>query len=142
MNDQQIDAYCERWYMWCVTRRLYAPPSKLNILARLQPRKTPLRDPDGQLDADMSFFNMAIHGLCEDPAHAAEAACFLGLFWYAVNVKALAREMNCARGTIYNRARKFAAHAMTLSKTLRKIQDANSLPKCSSFSEHNSALVD
>lgn len=148
MSDQPMaesnesDAQAARWVWWCMTRRLFAPMVKSNILARLQPRRSRACEPDAFMDASMPFFNMAVHALCEQPEHRTEAACFVGVHWYDVNIKALAREQQCARGTIYNRARAFAKRADLLSHTIRRVHESMTSEKCSNFVEHNSALVD
>ncbi|MFM0020896.1 hypothetical protein [Paraburkholderia azotifigens] len=141
MNDHQIDEYCDRWLWWCLTRRLYVPSGKLNILARLQPRRSPVRETDARLDPEMPYFNSALHGLFDEEGREDEAACFLGVYWYDAKIKQVAAELKCARGTVYNRARKFAQDAIRMSKALRKAQDAMSA-ECSKSVEQNSSLVD
>jgi hypothetical protein len=142
MEENHIDEKCSRWVWWCMTRRLFAPAVKSNILARLQPRRTRSCEPDAFMDASMPFFNMAVHALCEQAEYQIEAICFVGVHWYSVNIKALAGEQQCTRGTIYNRARAFAKRAELLSHTIRRVHESMTSEKCSSFAVQNSACVD
>lgn len=41
-----------------------------------------------------------MHALCEVQEHEQEAAAFLGVHWYEVDIKALAREQDCAGPSI------------------------------------------
>lgn len=138
------DDNANAWVEWARTRRLFAPPVRSSVLARLQP---PSRSsgvaPDSFCDADLPFYNMAVHALCENGSFNAEAACFLGVYWYpATNIKAMAREQECARGTVYNRARRFSERAKTLSRSIRKVHESFTSEKCSISVEHNSSCVD
>ncbi|MDR5776709.1 MULTISPECIES: hypothetical protein [unclassified Caballeronia] len=137
------DDKVHRWVAWCLTRRIFAPYVKSNVLARLQPaRRAMAREPDSFLDPEMPFFNMAIHALCEQGGRAHEAECFLGVYWYNANIKTLAYEQNCARGTIYNRARRFAERAESLSKSIRRASESFMSEKCSRIIEQNSSTAD
>lgn len=140
MNDIEIDKYCDRWLFWTQTRRLYVPPGKLNILARLQPRRSAIRETDARLDAEMPFFNSALHGMLEEEGREEDGACFLAVFWIDVRIKQVAAELKCARGTVYNRARKFAQDAIRMSKALKRIHDDSA--KCSKNDGQNSPCVD
>jgi hypothetical protein len=142
MNEADIDAYVDRWVFWCATRRLLAPTVKSNILARLQPAKGRTREPDAFMDAEMPFFNAAVHGLCEQEGNEIEAAAFLGVYWYRANIKGLARDHQCARGTVYNRARRFARKAMAMRETIRQVHESMTAEKCSISAEHHSACAD
>ncbi|BEU21582.1 hypothetical protein [Paraburkholderia sp. 22B1P] len=142
-DNTQVDWQCNRWVWWCDTRRLFAPPVKSNLLARLQVnRRGAALEPDSFLDPEMPFFNMAVHALCDQAEYAQEAACFIGVHWYNCNIKALAREQQCARGTVYNRARSFARRALALSKTIRTVHESMTSEKCSKAVEQNSSCVD
>lgn len=142
MSEAEIDAYIDRWVFWCGTRRLLAPTVKSNILARLQPSKVRSREPDAFMEASMPFFNMAVHALCEQPGNEKTAAAFLGIYWYRANIKGLARDQQCARGTVYNRARSFARRAMSMRETIRQVHESMTAEKCSISIEHHSASVD
>lgn len=135
------DEIAERWVWWCHTRRYFAPRVKSNILARLRPGGRTF-EPDAFLDREMPFFNMAVHALCDSTLYEKEAICFLGLHWYRENIKELARDQQCARGTIYNRARRFARHAYALSQSIAKIHSAYGHDKCSILVEQNSSSID
>lgn len=142
MEDQEFDEQADRWVWWCRTRHYFAPAVKSNILARLQPKRGRAFDPDAFLDREMPFFNMAVHALCEQYLHEMDAACFLAVHWYGANIKAVAKEQQCARGTIYNRARRFARQAQSLSIVIRKAHESFTSEKCSNLVEQNSAIVD
>lgn len=90
----------------------------------------------------MSYFNMAIHALCEQGVHDDEAECFLGIYWYNTHIKALAAQQQCARGTIYNRARRFAQRAESLSRSIRRVHESFVSEKCSKIIEQNSCATD
>lgn len=115
------DDLINQWVLWCRTRRIFVPAAKSNVLARLRPgRRTRIEEPDAFLDAEMPFLNMAIHELCERDELAQEAECFLGVYWYCANIKTLAYEQQCARSTVYDRARRFAVRATSLSRSIRR----------------------
>jgi len=141
MTESDIDSYVDRWVLWCSTRRLLAPTVKSNILACLQPAKA-RREPDAFMDSSMPYFNMAVHGLCEQQGNEAEAAAFLGVYWYRANIKGLARDQQCARGTVYNRACRFARKAMAMRETIRQVHESMTAEKCSISVEHHGACVD
>jgi hypothetical protein len=141
-DEQTIDEQAERWVWWCNTRRYFAPTVKSNILARLQPKRGRTFEADAFMDKDMPFFNMAVHALCESGTADDEASCFVGVHWYRANIKAMAKEQECARGTIYNRARRFAMRAQSLSVVIRKAHESFTSEKCSISVEQNSAMVD
>jgi hypothetical protein len=141
MNEAEIDAYIDRWMHWCGTRRLLAPTVKSNILARLQPAKA-RREPDAFMDPSMPYFNMAVHALCGQPEHEKDATAFLGVYWYRANIKGLARDQQCARGTVYNRARRFAGRALAMRETIRRAHESMTAEKCSISIEHHGACTD
>lgn len=123
-DSHAADDLVYRWIEWCRTRRLFAPPVKSNVLARLRPsRRIRTGEPDSFLDAEMPYFNMAIHALCEHPEYAGEAECFLGVYWYRANIKSLAYQLDCSRGTVYNRARAFAKRAQSHSRSIRRMHE-------------------
>ena len=147
MNDQDMpeqekdaaDEKVNRWVWWCMTRSIFAPRVKSNMLARLMPPQRPSRgEPDAFLDAEMPYFNMAVHALCDQAEHAGEAECFLGLYWYGANIKALAGEQQCARGTVYTRARRFAQRASSLGVSMKRVHDAHVPDKVFKIIEQNS----
>jgi hypothetical protein len=133
------DELALRWVHWSATRVLLAPQVKSNVLARVISPGGTWHEPDAEMDADMPFFNMAVHALCDQGVHVSEAVCFLGVYWYSSCIKALAQEQECARGTIYNRARAFSKRAMLLGKTIRNVHDSMTSEKCSTFVERNSS---
>ena len=119
MDDKTLDAYCEDWAHWARTRKYFAPPVPPNILATLQPRRGRTREPDGPMDADLAFFNMALHRIAEDQPDW--GACFsLYYFHRAANVKAIAAKMEITPKTFYNRAHAFAKLAMKWSPVVKR----------------------
>ncbi|NUX55936.1 hypothetical protein [Paraburkholderia youngii] len=133
------DDFANRWAHWSRTRRLLAPTVKSGVLARLTSPGGAWCEPDAVMDSEMPFFNMAVHALCDEPNHASEAVCFLGIYWYTTCIKALAREQGCARGTVYNRARAFSKRAKLLSRTIRNVHESMVPPECSNSVERNSS---
>lgn len=142
IDDTLMDEQADRWVWWCRTRHYFAPAVKSNILARLQPKRGRSFEVDAFMDKEMPFFNMAVHALCDQQENTLEAACFIGVHWYQVNIKAMAKEQECARGTIYNRARRFARQAQSLSIVIRKTHESFTSEKCSNIVVQNSAMVD
>ncbi|MDR5852368.1 hypothetical protein QCE79_34425, partial [Caballeronia sp. LZ003] len=65
----------------------------------------------------------AIHALCERPDFAGDAECFLGVYWYRANIKVIAHQLQCSRGTVYNRARAFAKRAQSHGVMIRRIHE-------------------
>ena len=122
MTDQELHGCCLAWANWCFTRRYFAPPLPKNILARMQPVDRVAVAPDGPMDADMAFFNMAVHGLAQDMP--SEYACFALFYVHRVpNVKAVAAELGIGRRTYYERMRRFARKAYTLTASVRSIHE-------------------
>jgi hypothetical protein len=97
------------------------PPKAKNILARMQPAKVGL-PPDAELSADMQYFNMAVHALCDmDPE---QSECFLLQFYcQAKNIKKIAYDMKIGRQTFYDRANRFARRAYSMSRSLKRMND-------------------
>ena len=133
------DDLANRWVQWSRTRRLLAPTVKSSVLARLTSLGGVWSEPDAVMDVDMPFFDMAVHASCDEPNNVSEAVCFLGIYWYSTCIKALAREQNCARGTVYNRARAFSQRATQLSRTIRSMHESMIPPVCSNLVERNSS---
>jgi hypothetical protein len=133
------DDLAHRWVNWSRTRHLLAPTVKSNVLARLSTPGRVWVEPDAVMDAEMPFFNMAVHALCDQADYISEAVCFLGVYWYATCIKSLAREQQCARGTVYNRARAFSKRAALHCRTIRNVHLSTVSLKCSSSVEHNSS---
>lgn len=122
ITDQDLHAYCLSWAHWCYTRRYFAPPLPRNILARMQPVDRVAMPPDGPMDPDMAFFNMAVHGLAQDMP--SEYACFALFYVHRVpNVKAVAVELGIGRRTYYERMRRFARKAHALTASVRRIHE-------------------
>ena len=128
MDDQALHAYCLDWVRWCRTRRYLAPPVPATLLARLQPRSGPSREPNGPMDADVSFFNMAIHGLAE--TFPQEYVCFAVFYLHeGVNIKVVAAELKIGRQTFYDRVKRFAKRAKDLTPAIRKIHIEHTAPE-------------
>lgn len=142
MDDQNVDELVARWVWWCETRRIFAPRPSSNALARLQPRRRRPVEPDSFLDPEMPYLNMAIHALCDQTDEQVAANSFLAVYWYRIPIKQVAYEMKCARGTVYNRARRFASSSITLARAIRRIQATNSFDNCSTEFEQNTTSGD
>lgn len=67
--DRDLDALCERWVVWCRTRRLYGPaPVSGSVLGRLTEATRPVR-PDGPnavSSAELAAFHIAY--ICQPDA--------------------------------------------------------------------------
>jgi hypothetical protein len=127
LNDQDLHAYCEAWREWCRTRGFYLPPKAKNILARMQPSKV-RQPPDAELSANMQYFNMAVHALCDmDPE---QSECFLLLYYcQAQNIKRIAYDMKIGRQTFYDRANRFARRAYSMSHSLKRMSEQMQKPQ-------------
>lgn len=113
MNDQELHAYCEQWRQWCLTRKYFLEPSAQNLLARMQPSKSG-PNIDNAMSASLSFFNMAIHALAE--MNYADAECFVVFYCRrAKNIKVEAARLGIHRDTFYDRKKRFARKAFSMS---------------------------
>lgn len=120
MTDQELTAYCIEWAHWCRTRKLFAPPVPPNILAQLQPRKVSLTERDGPMSADMSFFNMAVHGLAD--VEQDDATAFVLYHYYGIRpVKCLYSALGIGRQTFYDRLNRFARRAHKAAATIKRV---------------------
>jgi hypothetical protein len=71
------------------------------------------------MDADLAFFNIALHRIAEDQPDW--GACFsLYYFHRAANVKVIAAAMKITPKTFYNRAHAFAQLAMKWSPVVKR----------------------
>lgn len=120
MTNQELDAHCEQWAHWCRTRKYFAPPVPQNILAQMQPRRRATREPDGPMDADLAYFNMAVHGLAEEEPDA--AMCFSLYYFHGFRpVKAMAAALGIGTRTFYDRMHRFAGRAQRLSGSIKRV---------------------
>lgn len=118
MDYQELNAHCEAWREWCITRKFFIPPGAKNILARMQPSKVS-QPPNAIMSDDMSFFNMAVHALTDmqDP----DADCFVKFYWWRVrHIKKVASEMGIGKQTFYDRKNRFARKAYSMSFSLKR----------------------
>ncbi len=120
MTNQELDAHCEQWAHWCRTRKYFAPPVPQNILAQMQPRRRATREPDGPMDADLAYFNMAVHGLAEEDK---EGAVVFSLYYFHAfrPVKAMAAALGIGRQTFYDRLHRFAGRALRMSSSIKRV---------------------
>lgn len=120
MNTQELDAMCEDWAYWCRTRKYFAPPVPQNILAQMQPRTRAPREPDGPMSPDLSYLNMAIHGLADEDPEA--AVCFSLYYFHEIKpVKTAAAALGIGRQTFYDRLNRFAERAFRMSQKLKRV---------------------
>ena len=120
MTNQELDAHCEAWAHWCRTRKYFAPPVPQNILAQMQPRRRATREPDGPMDTDLCFMNMAIHGLAEEDP---DGAIIFSLYYFHAfrPVKAMAAALGIGRQTFYDRMHKFSSRAHRMSGSIKRV---------------------
>lgn len=120
MTNQELHALCLQWAYWCHTRKYFAPPVPQNILAQMQPRTRSPREPDGPLDPDLAFFNMAVHGLAEEESE--DAICFSLYYFHGIRpVKLLADKLGIGRQTFYDRMHRFASRANRLAGSIKRV---------------------
>lgn len=129
MTDQEIHIHSLQWAHWCYTRRFFAPPVPQNILAQFQKRDRPPQEPDGPLDPDLAFFNMAVHGLAEEEPEA--AICFSLYYFHGYRpVKTIAATLGIGRQTFYDRLHRFARRAHKMAATIKRVHlDASNATK-------------
>lgn len=119
MNEQELNAYCEAWVRWCMTRKYFIKPGSQNTLARMQPSKVG-REPDAQMSDSLSWFNMAVHALADMAEHKEDAECFIKFYCdRASNIKAVANELKIGTRTFYDRKARFARKALSMSFSLK-----------------------
>ncbi|MCT9125397.1 hypothetical protein [Cupriavidus gilardii] len=113
-----------QWAYWCHTRKYFAPPVPQNILAQMQPRTRAPKEPDGPLDPDLAFLNMAVHGLADE--EPAEAICFSLYYFHGIRpVKTIAGAMGIGTRTFYDRLHRFARRAHKLAATIKRVHLVN-----------------
>ena len=119
MNEQELNAYCEAWVRWCMTRKYFIKPGSQNTLARMQPSKVG-REPDAQMSDGLSWFNMAVHALADMGEHKEDAECFVKFYCdRASNIKAVANELKIGTRTFYDRKARFARKALSMASSLK-----------------------
>lgn len=108
----------QRRKIWCDSRKFFIEPRAQNLLSLMQPSEVN-NLPNGELSAELNFFNMAIHALVDmnDP----DADCFI-FFYYGLvkNIKFVAYRMGMGRRTFYDKRDRFASKAYSLSKSLER----------------------
>jgi hypothetical protein len=110
MTDQEIHLYSLQYGYWCHTRKYFAPPVPQNILAQFLPWDRVPTEPDGPMDADMPFFNMAIHSLADEQPE--EAMCFTLYYFHRYRpVKKIAATLGIGTRTFYDRMHRFSHRA-------------------------------
>jgi hypothetical protein len=125
MNDQELHAYCEQWRQWCLTRKYFLEPGAQNFLARMQPSKN-APEIDNRLSAGLSFFNMALHALANIDKDDAE--CFNAFYCRrAKNIKVEAARLAISRKTFYERKKRFARRALSMSISFRTMHESGLL---------------
>jgi hypothetical protein len=127
LNDQELHAYCEQWRQWCLTRKYFLEPGAQNLLARMQPSKSG-PEIDNAMSASLSFFNMAIHALAE--MNYADAECFIVFYCRrAKNIKVEAARLGIHRDTFYDRKKRFARKAYSMSLNFSYMHKKDSAPE-------------
>jgi len=121
MDDQQLDAKCGAWVIWCGSKGILAPKVKGNVLGRFQPSRV-RPEPDAELSQELAFFNQAIHGLAENEPDSIDLQCFVRLWVNSDKRKAIAIDLEVAQSTVTYRARRFAREAVRMGKILRRVQ--------------------
>lgn len=117
-ENQALHMFCLDWADWHRSRRLFAPPVPLNILACLQPRKSG-ELPDAILSSDKSFFNLSV--LMQEESRA-KTIFYLYYIHRARNIKMVAERMGISTSFWYREMREFRAQAW---RAYRKAVDAD-----------------
>lgn len=141
MNDRLLNQLCLDWVHWCYTRRFYIAPGGKSQLGVMQPSK--LREPpDARNNADMQFFNMAVHTLADMKEHHDAMVCF-NLYYVeqADNIKRKADELGISRPTYYSRARAFARKAHELAQCLKAAHNAGAITSAARAAEVQQTIV-
>lgn len=118
-----VEELCWEWVRWCVTRKFYMRPPGQSILARLQPSKSG-KEPNGRNDADLQYFNMAVHTLGDMPKHQDAFAAFMVYYMGEGEVvKRAADKLGVSRSTFYERVKKFAVAAQSMSVSIKRVHE-------------------
>lgn len=118
-HETDLHAHCVRWQQWLRTRRLLAPPpSRPNILARMQPHAV-LPEPDGPMSAEMALFDLAVRSL-PDGLDKTALVAFYGP--RRLPVKAMAHRLGISRKTFYRAVKRAQQAAWELSLRLAMAQ--------------------
>lgn len=100
-ESQEQHIFCLEWAAWHRSRRLFAPPIPLSILARLRPQVSN-EVPDAPLSADLSYFNLAVLGYKECTGKDA-------LYYYYIHhlrpIKTVAEAMEISTSGFYKAMR-------------------------------------
>jgi len=124
MDDQQLDAKCGAWVIWCGSKGILAPRVKGNVLGRFQPSRV-RPEPDAELSQELAFFNQAIHGLADNEPDSIDLQCFVRLWVGCDKRKAIAIDLGVAQSTVTYRARRFAREAVKWGNILMRQQTSD-----------------
>jgi hypothetical protein len=112
----------EQWKVWCDSKKFFVKSPSKNLLARMMPAP-PERDVDGELSAELAYFNMAIHSLVD--MGDTDANPFLYYYWRrARNIKAVAHKLGIGRRTFYKARDRFAMKALRLARNFRSMSES------------------
>jgi hypothetical protein len=124
-DNQQLDEFCTRWAQWHRSRRLFAPPIPLNILARMRPQ--PVREaPDAILSADLSYFNLALLG---QPEGTAKMAFYLYYLHEMRPIKTVAAAMDISPQAFYKALKKCRSDSYALYTRMMSGQETETVDK-------------
>jgi hypothetical protein len=80
------------------------------------------------MDADLAFFNMAVHGLAEEDPEGAN--CFSLYYFHEFRpVKAMAAALGIGTRTVYDRIHRFAGRAQRVSGSIKRVHLAHAQPE-------------
>lgn len=119
-DDSHLDAFCEQYHAWCLSRRFYCKPSMpASLLGKLTSKTRATAHyggPDAIASAELVAFHLAVLG---QPADALDRQVFeLHYRWRVKNVKAAAAQIGVGRQHWYTLLREFRRRAYAASKEI------------------------
>lgn len=122
-SNQKIHDFCEEHARWIESKRFFARPTPLNILAQFQPSKSK-EPPDAELSPLHSFFHCSMLLWKDQDARA--FVCFVNVYfpWARIKpMKALAHDLGINRDTAYDLANRTAESIYWQAQASLKMRD-------------------
>lgn len=119
----EIDAACQQWVRWCLTRKLYGKPSApVSLLGRLRSRGTG-RSCSGGPDAFASADMLALHtAIASEPRDSIDRQVFeIHYYWQIGPVKTVADHLGISRRHYYRLLHDFRARVWARSREILQV---------------------